>query len=328
MGRRPKTISRHILATARANFQMANAHYRRRQIGTVFCLPLGSKPRDFLLGGVMCTTSRWFVFGETGIGKTLLFMDLGAAVAAAMAFLNWPGQRRARVMYLDGELPLETFKERMQLIAARYGDDIQFYGYNREDLGDDRLPPLNTEQGQNWLRREIDAIKPDLIIFDSIFCLLVGSAKEEDTWAPVKTLVRELTRRHISRIWLNQANEIGKSFGDKTREWEMDTVVKLSRPIDEGGEPDDTAIRWEFRTAMGGARAHRSRTSAASISRPMTGSRPALKRARASTESLSVRLRSMPSVMNLSRAVSSTSTKNGTLPARLAPCSVRPRPTY
>jgi len=66
--------------------------------------------------------------------------------------------------------------------------------------------------------------------------LLVGSAKEEDTWAPVKTLVRELTRRHIAQIWLNQANEIGKSFGDKTREWEMDTVVKLSRPIGEDGE--------------------------------------------------------------------------------------------
>ena len=191
-------------------------------------------PRDHLLGGVMCTTSRWFVFGETGIGKTLLFMD--ATTAAAIAFLKWAGQRRARVMYVDGELPIETFKERMQLIAARYGDDIQFYGYNREDLGDDGLPPLNTEQGQNWLRREIDAIKPDLIIFNSIFCLLVGSAKEEDTWAPVKTLVRELTRRHIAQIWLNQANEIGKSFGDKTREWEMDTVVKLSRPIGEDGE--------------------------------------------------------------------------------------------
>jgi hypothetical protein len=27
-------------------------------------------PRDDLLGGVMCTTPRWLIFGETGIGKT------------------------------------------------------------------------------------------------------------------------------------------------------------------------------------------------------------------------------------------------------------------
>jgi hypothetical protein len=39
-------------------------------------------------------------------------------------------------------------KERMELIAERYGRDLQFYGYNREDLGFDGMPPLNTDLGQ------------------------------------------------------------------------------------------------------------------------------------------------------------------------------------
>lgn len=171
--------------------------------------------RDHLLGGVMCTSSRWFIFGETGVGKTLLFMDHGAAISAARAFLNWPGQRNACVMYIDSELPVETFKERMQLVAARYGDDIQFHGYNRDALGDDGLPPLNTEAGQAWLRREIEAIKPDLIIFNSIMCLLVGSMTDKSTWMPMRPFVRELTRRHIAQVWIYHANDIGKSFGDK-----------------------------------------------------------------------------------------------------------------
>jgi hypothetical protein len=197
--------------------------------------------RDFLLGGVMCTTSRWFIFGETGIGKTLVAMEMAAAVAGAAAFLKWPGQRRARVMYLDGELPMETFKERMQLIADRHGKDIEFYGYNREDLGDDRLPPLNTEAGQAWLKREIAAIKPDLIVFDSIMCLLIGSMSEEATWMPVRPFVRWLSAQRIAQIWLHHANDLGKSFGDKTREWEMEAVVKLSK-----AEGDETAILFEF----------------------------------------------------------------------------------
>ena len=58
----------------------------------------------------MCTTSRWFIFGETGIGKTLIAMEMAAAIAVAAEFLIWPGQRRVRVMHLDGELPMETFK--------------------------------------------------------------------------------------------------------------------------------------------------------------------------------------------------------------------------
>ena len=206
-------------------------------------------PRDHLLGGVMCTTSRWFVFGETGIGKTLLAMDMGGAIAAAITFLKWPGQRKARVMYLDGELPMETFKERIELLAKRYGADLQFYGYNREDLGDDGMPPLNTELGQVWLRREIAAIKPDLIIFNSIMCLLIGSMLDKSTWMPMRPFIRWLTSNHIAQVWLHHANDNGKSFGDKTREWEMDTVVFLSRPIGEDGEPDDTAIKLEFRKA-------------------------------------------------------------------------------
>ncbi len=197
--------------------------------------------RDFLLGGVMCTTSRWFIFGETGIGKTLIAMEMAAAIAPAAAFIKWPGHRRVRVMYLDGELPMETFKERMQLIATRHGNDIEFFGYNREDLGDEGLPPLNTETGQAWLKREIAAIKPDLIIFDSIMCLLIGSMSEEATWMPVRPFVRWLSAQRIAQVWLHHANDFGKSFGDKTREWEMEAVIKLSRV-----EGDETAVLFEF----------------------------------------------------------------------------------
>jgi hypothetical protein len=123
----------------------------------------------------------------------------------------------------------------------RWRRDIPFFGHNREDLGFDGMPPLNTPVGQAWLRREIEAVKPDLVIFDSIMCLLVGSMLDEATWAPMKPLVCDLSGRHIAQVWFNHANDLGKSFGDKTREWEMDTVAKLSKV-----EGDETAIRLEF----------------------------------------------------------------------------------
>ena len=197
-------------------------------------------PRDYLLGDVMCSTSRWLIIGETGIGKTLFSMDMGAAIAAGMAFLKWEGKRKARVMFFDGELPIETFKERMELIAKRYGPDLQFYGYNREDLGFDGMPPLNTDLGQAWLRREIEAIKPDLIIFDSIMCLLIGSMTDEATWMPMRPFVRELSARHIAQVWNLHANDHGKGFGDKTREWEMDTVAALMKPEGDDAETDSS----------------------------------------------------------------------------------------
>jgi hypothetical protein len=200
--------------------------------------------RDYLLGSVLCTTSRWFVIGETGVGKTLFGAELGACCAEGVGFLNWTAGRPCRVMYIDGELPIETFKERMQLIASRHGPGLQFFGYNREYLGYAGMPPLNTTAGQIWLWREIDIIKPDLIIFDSIMCLLVGKMSDEEAWMPMKPLVCELSARRIAQIWFNHANDLGKSFGDKTREWEMDTVAKLSKV-----EGDETAFQLEFTKA-------------------------------------------------------------------------------
>ena len=185
--------------------------------------------RDYLLGTVFCTTSRWLIFGDTGIGKTLFALSMAAAMASGHSFLGWAGKRRACVMYLDGEMPAETFKDRMKLVADECGADVALYGYNRDVLGSEDLPPLNTPEGEAWLWREIDAVKPDVIIFDAIMCLLSGTMGEEESWASIKLLIRKISSRRIAQIWLHHTgHDPSKGFGTKTREWEMDTVVSLT----------------------------------------------------------------------------------------------------
>lgn len=238
---------RRITAERLSTYDPAAAERRARRDNLLLAswLKRDIPPRDYLLGNVLCTTSRWLVFGETGVGKSLLAGDIGGAAASASPLLGWGGRRRARTMYIDGEMPAQTFKERLQLIANRYGADIPFYGYNREDLGDGQMPPLNEEDGEKWLMREIEAVRPDLIIFDSIMCLLSGTMGEEESWEPAKHLVRRITSRSIAQIWLHHTGHDGtKGFGTKTREWEMDTVVRLAFDGD-----DRDAIAMDFRKA-------------------------------------------------------------------------------
>ena len=201
--------------------------------------------RDYLLGNVLCTTSRWLVFGDTGVGKTLFAFSIAGAIASKTRFLCWDeGRRRARVMYLDGEMPAETFKERMQLVADEFGSDLVIFGYNRDVLGPDEMPPLNMPEGEAWLLREIEAVKPDVIIFDSVMCLLVGTMGEEESWAPVKLLMRKVTSKRIGQIWLHHTgHDTTKGFGTKTREWEMDTVIKLTTV------ENDQSILMDFKKA-------------------------------------------------------------------------------
>ncbi len=205
-------------------------------------------PRDYLSGEVLCTTSRALLIGPTGIGKTLFALDWVAAMAAGADFLGWEGRRRTRVMYLDGELPAETFKERMELIGDRYGDDIELFGYSRDVLSPDEMPPLNTDAGRAWLWREIEIVKPDLISFDAIMCLLSGNMSEEESWAPVKDLMRKISAKRIAQLWLHHTgHDTTKGYGTKTREWELDIVIMLSKLESEGDEPDPSAaFQLEF----------------------------------------------------------------------------------
>ena len=148
-------------------------------------------------------------------------------------------------MYLDGELPAETFKERMEIVARQYGPEIELYGYCRDILGDDDIPPLNKPEGAKWLERECQLIGPDVIVFDSIMCLLTGNMAEEESWATVTPMLRQLSQQRIAQIWLHHTgHDTSKGFGTKTREWQMDTVLSLTKDAQ-----NDEHLLMEFKKA-------------------------------------------------------------------------------
>jgi AAA domain len=202
--------------------------------------------RDYLLGDIMSTTSRWIIYGETGVGKTLFGMDMSGAIASGRGMLNWAGSGvKRRVMYLDGELPAETFKERMEIVARQYGPDIELYGYCRDILGDDDMPPLNKPEGVKWLEKECRTIQPEVIVFDSIMCLLTGNMAEEESWAPITPMLRQISQQRCAQIWLHHTgHDTSKGFGTKTREWQMDTVLSLTKDAQ-----NDEHLLMEFKKA-------------------------------------------------------------------------------
>jgi hypothetical protein len=90
--------------------------------------------------------------------------------------------------------------------------------------------PLNTQAGQAWMDVKIEQLKPDLIILDNIQSLVAGDHTKEESWTPVLSWVKSLTKREIGQVWFHHTghNE-GHSYGTKTREWQMDTSILMER---------------------------------------------------------------------------------------------------
>jgi hypothetical protein len=188
-------------------------------------------PPDFLLGNLFSTTSRAMLVGPTGAGKSNFSLALAFAVAAGRDFQHWRSHRAARrVLYVDGEMSARLARERIREAGKRHGGlPENLIIINRDDFPD--LPPLDTTDGQKYVDRLIDQVGGvDFVIFDNVQSLVRGSMVDEDAWAAVLPWIRDLTRRAIGQLWAHHTgHDESRSYGTKTREWQLDTVMLMEK---------------------------------------------------------------------------------------------------
>ena len=202
---------------------------------------------DRLLGDWLTTTSRVFLFAPTGIGKSMFAVAVGFRSAEGQPFMHWAGRRKAKVLYIDAEMARRLLQERLADEVERSGLQPEgFHAFSHEDKDD--FYPLNTPLGQRMVERLIKEIgHVDLIIFDNIMSLILGDMKDEESWRKTLPWVKSLTKRHIGQIWIHHTgHDESHSYGTKTREWQMDTVIQLEKV----NRPDtDVSFQLVFKKA-------------------------------------------------------------------------------
>jgi hypothetical protein len=170
------------------------------------------------------------IISATGLGKTNLCLALAFAIALGHDFLHWRADREARVLYIDGEMSKRLMKARLADAARRAGavpDNL--FVLCRDDL--QHMAPLNTPEGQQLIEELIEKVGGvDLVIFDNVQSLLAGDMKDEEPWQDTLPWIRSLTNRAIGQLWVHHTgHDETRSYGTKTREWQLDTVILLKR---------------------------------------------------------------------------------------------------
>ena len=210
-------------------------------------------PADRLLGDLVTTTTRMFLVGRTGLGKTLLALALATGMANGDGFMHWRSSRPARVLVIDGEMPGELIRQRAIEALRRAGmppppGNLMIYARDMEDdfaarfptLG--RMPPLNTEGGRNWVLSLLDQIGGvDVVIFDNVMSLIGGDQKDEVPWTETLPLVQALTGRRVGQVWLDHTgHNQDRQYGSSTKAWRFD-AVGIMAPL-----PEDQKARNEL----------------------------------------------------------------------------------
>ena len=194
---------------------------------------------DFVLGSVFTTTTRALLSAATGLGKSNLALAISQHMAAGLSFLHWRAHRPVKVLYIDGEMARRLLKERIFAEEQRHTGSLDnLYVLSREDV--ESFQPLNTPAGQAWLLKLIKHLGIEFVVFDNIMSLTLGDQKDPLVWQQVLPFAMALTRKCVGQLWIHHTgHDTGKGYGDKSREWQMDTVVHL-----DAVEREDTDVSF------------------------------------------------------------------------------------
>jgi putative DNA primase/helicase len=192
------------------------------------------KPRQMLLDPILPEQGLVMLYAYRGIGKTFVALGIAAAVSSGSAFLRWTAPRHRKVLYLDGELPASTLKERVaKVLAGMEGPGLQPGALQlvTPDFQDRPMPDLATTEGQRLLEPLVGDV--DLIVLDNLSALCrCGSENDGEDWAPVQEWTLGLRRRGKSVLLVHHAGKNKSQRGTSKREDLLDTVITLKHPAD------------------------------------------------------------------------------------------------
>ncbi|WP_428489110.1 AAA family ATPase [Rhodopila sp.] len=218
------------------------------------------KPEVRMLGDFITSSTRAFLVGSTGLGKTLLAYGMAGGMATGTGFLHWTCSRPSKWLIIDGEMPSALVKARAADLIRRAGGvavpphGVMIYSRDRAEefaksfpnLGN--LPPLNTEAGHTFVRSLIAAIGGvEGVIFDNVMSLAPGDQKDEEVWGGCIPLVESLSRVGIAQLWCDHTgHNAGRQYGSSVKSWRFDCVGIMTPLADADRPSDHVAFQLSF----------------------------------------------------------------------------------
>jgi putative DNA primase/helicase len=203
-----------------------------QSIGFDDFLAIDMPPREMLLDPILPERSLAMLYAPRGIGKTLLSLSIGLAIASGAPLLRWQAPRQRRVFYVDGEMPLVSLQERLRAISRGLGMAVPNDGFRilAADKTESGLS-IGSEDGQRAIDPLLGGV--DLVIFDNLSTLCTnGSESASDAWVPMQNWLLKLRRQGIAVLLVHHAGTNGRQRGTSRREDALDTIVALRRPED------------------------------------------------------------------------------------------------
>jgi putative DNA primase/helicase len=183
------------------------------------------------------------IHAARGEGKTWFALSVGKAVANGKDFLGWSCPKRARVLYVDGELPGASLQDRLKKFPPSPQGMFHVLCRDAFHMGEQVMPDLADAEGRQKLDRIIERCNPEIIILDSISTLVrSGVENEAESWAPIQDWLLQHRWRRRTVILVHHQGRSGQPRGTSKREDVMDTMIGLRKITDDDAIAADDSV--------------------------------------------------------------------------------------
>lgn len=189
---------------------------------------------DWLVPDVIARGQSYSLVSQAKAGKSLLILDLAAAIAAGRSALGHPAQPPVRVLYVDHENSRDDLVERLR--DMDYGpDDLDNLRY----LSFPSMPPLDSPAGGHDIVEVAEHHGAELVILDTVSRVVVGEENSSDTFralyrctlAPLKAARRAIVRLDHRGKGVNTG-----ARGSSAKNDDVDVVWQLTQSPGPDGE--------------------------------------------------------------------------------------------
>jgi hypothetical protein len=167
------------------------------------------------------------IYSPAKLGKSLLMLDVVAAMATGRSVLGQPAVAPVSVMYLDLEMTEQDLRDRLTDLGYGPEDDLSRLVYFQLPS----LPDLDTDRGGQVLDALVAIYEPALVVIDTMARVVEGPEDDADTYRNFyKHTGTRLKQRGVSLARLDHA---GKDLtrgqrGSSSKADDVDLVWQLN----------------------------------------------------------------------------------------------------
>lgn len=204
---------------------------------------LSIPPRKKHWGNYIQSNQTGMIYGERGGGKTWQAMGIAISIATCTEFLGNKPKNARRVNYLDGEMDLVTFQQRMRQICESLGvkPPANLKVFTPESFTD-LLPSINTSEGQKLIDKMLGT-EWDVLIVDNYSAWSSDGRETAEAWAPFMRWMLGHKRAGRTVIVIHHSGKAGKQRGSSKHEDALDWSINL---LADKQAPQDGALRFSL----------------------------------------------------------------------------------